>query len=125
NQLRHKFVDARLDESIEIWDNRAEILLVSLVEVDRPVQRLCAPDAYRHGVDHLPKLPLAAAQRLFGAHLIVYIVTEPVPVEDASALIADRLGAARHPAIYAVGAAQTIPQGEALASDEATAEGVP
>ena len=101
------------------------MVLVSLVEVDRPARRRCAPDADRHGVDHLLKLPLASPQRLFGAHLIVDVVTEAVPLDDAPVLIPHRLRAARHPAIDAVGAAQAIAHGEALAGGEAAAERVP
>ena len=112
-------------ESFEVRDYRAEMVLVSLVEVDRPARRRCAPDADRHGVDHLLKLPLAPPQRLFGVHLIVYVVTEAVPLDDAPVLIPQWLRAARHPVIDAVGAAQAIAHRESLAGGEAATECVP
>ena len=98
------------------------MVLVSLVEVDRPARRRRAPDADRHGVDHLLKLLLAPPERLFRAHLIVDVVAETVPLDDASVLIPHRLGAARHPVIDTIGAAQTISQREALAGGEAMME---
>ena len=88
------------------------MVLVSLVEVDRPARRRCAPDADRHGVDHLLKLLLTPPERLFGVHLIVDVVTEAVPLDDAPVLIPQRLGAARHPVIDTIGAAQAVSQRE-------------
>src|SRR5690349_23510859 len=88
----------------------------SLVDIRRPSFARRAPDHNGHGVDQLLKLPLAAPKRLLGMHLIVYVVAEAVPLDDAPAFMPHRLRAARHPAIDAVDAAQAIPHGEALAS---------
>src|SRR5262245_59095149 len=102
--------DARLLKSVEVRDNGPEIVLISLVEIDRPACGCRGPDADRNGVDHLLKLPLAPPQRLLCMQLIIYVVTEAVPLDDASALIPHRFGAARHPAIDTIGPAQAIAQ---------------
>src|SRR3546814_11704948 len=65
----------------------------------------------------LPERACSISQRLFGAQLIVYVVREAVPLDDASALISQRLGAAVHPAIHAVRTTQAILHGEAFAGD--------
>src|SRR3546814_13646078 len=58
-------------------------------------------------------------------HLIVDVVTEAVPLDDASVRRPHRLRAARHPAIDAVATAETIPQVEAFSSRQAMADGIP
>ncbi len=97
----------------------------SLVDVRWPSFARRAPDHDRHGVDQLPKLLLAPPQRIFGLHLIVDVVAEAVPLDDAPGLIPHRLRTARHPAIHAIGATEAIAQGEGLAGGEATVEDVP
>jgi hypothetical protein len=96
-----------------------------LVEVARYSFCRRAPYESRHGVYELPQLALAPPQRLLGTHLIVDVVTQAIPLGNMPFVITQWLRAARHPAIGAVRATQPIPQGEALASNEGTVEGVP
>src|SRR5579872_1275067 len=98
------------------------MVLVALVEVERGARRRRAPDADRHRVDHLLKLPLTAPQGLLGVHLIVDIVADAVPMDDAPGLVAHRLRPARHPVIDAVRATQAIPDREAFTGDETSSE---
>src|SRR5687767_459670 len=97
----------------------------TLVEVARYSFWRRAPDESRHGIYELLELALTPPQCFIGTHLIVDIVTKAIPLDNMSFAIAQRLRAARHPAIGAVRAAQAIPQSKALASHEATVEGVP
>ncbi|MNY77129.1 hypothetical protein D3C86_2169340 [compost metagenome] len=77
--------------TVQVCDNRAEAVSELLVEVDRATRRHSAPDSDRHRINHQLKLSFAAAQRLFGVHLIVDVMTHAVPLDDASGLIAHRL----------------------------------
>src|SRR5690606_21883149 len=77
-----------------------------LVDVGRCSFTRRAPDQSRHGIDELLKLPLVPPPRLLGMHLIVYVVTQAVPLDDAPVLIPQRLRTARHPVIDAICAAQ-------------------
>src|SRR5262245_21247893 len=83
-----------------------------LVDIRRPSFARRAPDHDGDGFDQLLKLPLAPPQCFVSAYLIVYVVTEPVPLGDGSVRIPHWLRTARHPAIDAVGAAQAIPRCE-------------
>src|SRR3546814_10660109 len=59
---------------------------------------------------------------VFGLHLVVYVVTETEPLDNVPVLVAQRLGATRHPTMHAIHTTQTIVHREALARDEAMAE---
>src|SRR4029079_9762966 len=58
-----------------------------LVEITRYSFWCRTPDQGRHCIDQLLKLPFAPPQRHFSVHLIIDIMAEAVPLDDASVLI--------------------------------------
>src|SRR3546814_4080007 len=58
---------------------------------------------------------------VFGLHLVVYVVTETELLDNVPVLVAQRLGATRHPTMHAIRTTQTIVHSEALDRDEAMA----
>src|SRR5262245_56112897 len=55
----------------------------ALVEERRIAIRFQTRDGDRHHADELSQLPLALPERLFGMHLVFYVLTEAVPLNDA------------------------------------------
>src|ERR1700748_1063982 len=105
--------------SCNVLESGAGYVGESLVDVGwRSVKRR-APDQGRNSVDKLRQLSFASTHHLIGLHLLVYIVTETIPLENAPVLISQRFCPARHPMIDAVSTAQPIAQGETLAGGEA------
>src|SRR3546814_16234202 len=72
------------------------------------------------GINQSPDSGFAFRNVAVKARLIVYVVTEAVPLDDASLLIPHRLRPTRHPAIDAVSAPSAITHGERNHRDEAT-----
>ena len=78
---------------IEILQGQAHILRESPVQVRWLPFGRGGPDLGRKGIDKPPQLLLALPKRLIGMHLIVDIVREAVPLDDAP--LSFRIGSAR------------------------------
>ena len=72
--------------------------------------------------DNLPERAFSFAQRLLDTQLIVDVMREAVPLNDAPALIPEWLCTALYPAVNTIRTPKAILLGEALAGDEGMAK---
>ena len=80
----------------------AEIFDSPLIQVVELALRGTAPDQCRNRLDQQAKLTLALTKRVFRALSIFDVCVDPVPLDDVSFLVAQRIRAEQEPSIVAV-----------------------
>ena len=101
-------VQPGLARSIQLFEIITEEVAQLLAAIDRLAIRCCAIDHCRQRFNELPERSLSLPQCLLDAQLIVDVMRQTIPLDDPAALVPQRLGAAFHPAIDAIGAPQAI-----------------